>query len=128
MSFEWSDFLDLAVKLTKSPDEASRRSAVSRAYYAVFCAARDWVESYYGVDAHREAKEQNTGVHKYVWGVLGTVKQGSHADLSDTGKRIMRSRVKCDYRDKVEKLDLLSATEVTRASKLLEDLGAIDET
>ncbi len=41
MSFDWIDFLELAIKLQASPDllgseEASYRTAVSRAYYAAF--------------------------------------------------------------------------------------------
>jgi uncharacterized protein (UPF0332 family) len=39
--FEWIDFLGLAHDLAARPDEAAQRSAISRAYYAVFGAARD---------------------------------------------------------------------------------------
>ncbi len=40
MSFDWSKFLDLANNLSGG-DESSKRSAISRAYYAAFCSARD---------------------------------------------------------------------------------------
>lgn len=33
--FDWSGYLDLALELQKRPDEASLRSAISRAYYFV---------------------------------------------------------------------------------------------
>jgi hypothetical protein len=47
MSFNWSDFLTLADALPRNPssagpEEASLRSAISRAYYAAFCGARDF--------------------------------------------------------------------------------------
>ena len=39
MSFDWSEYLDLARELAKF-SEAGQRSAISRAYYAAFCTAR----------------------------------------------------------------------------------------
>jgi uncharacterized protein (UPF0332 family) len=46
MSFDWAEFLTLADALLRNPDspgpeEASLRSAISRAYYAAFCSARN---------------------------------------------------------------------------------------
>jgi uncharacterized protein (UPF0332 family) len=39
--FSWKDFLKVAEDLSlSSQDEAKRRTAISRAYYAAFCAAR----------------------------------------------------------------------------------------
>jgi hypothetical protein len=48
MSFNWSDYLLLAEAMTKKPNtpgpkEAALRAAVSRAYYAAFCASRNFV-------------------------------------------------------------------------------------
>ena len=47
MSFNWADFLMLANALVRNPnspgpEEASLRSAISRAYYAAFHVARDF--------------------------------------------------------------------------------------
>ena len=47
MSFEWADYLKLAAALAEEPDslgpeEAALRSAASRAYYAAFCASRNF--------------------------------------------------------------------------------------
>jgi len=41
MSFDWKDFIRLAEELIKRSDEASLRSAISRAYYGVFCILRN---------------------------------------------------------------------------------------
>lgn len=41
MPFDPEDFLDLAVSLASEPGEAERRSAISRAYYAVHLHARE---------------------------------------------------------------------------------------
>lgn len=47
MNFDWADFLTLADALVRDPnspgpEEASLRSAISRAYYAAFCSARNF--------------------------------------------------------------------------------------
>ena len=46
MSFDWADYLQLAEALARNPalpgpEEAALRSAISRAYYATYCSARD---------------------------------------------------------------------------------------
>jgi uncharacterized protein (UPF0332 family) len=49
MAFDWRDFLDLAKTLigqgSNYSTEAASRTAVSRAYYAAFCWARNYAES-----------------------------------------------------------------------------------
>jgi uncharacterized protein (UPF0332 family) len=43
--FDWSGFADLAQELAqRSGDEAAERSAISRAYYAAFHTARDYLD------------------------------------------------------------------------------------
>ncbi len=39
--FNWKDFITLAEELIKQEDEASLRTAIDRAYYGIFCTARD---------------------------------------------------------------------------------------
>lgn len=65
MSFNWQEFLLLADGLSQQPDlfsseEAGYRTAISRAYYAAFCAARNFARgrgeimvSGYGEDHER---------------------------------------------------------------------------
>ena len=59
MSFAWSDFLDLARQLhsTTTPgaplEEAQLRTAISRAYYAAHCEAREISELLALVDLGR---------------------------------------------------------------------------
>lgn len=48
MNFSWSDYLTVAYELssmatTSSFQEAKMRSAISRAYYAAFCTARNYL-------------------------------------------------------------------------------------
>ena len=45
MPFDWREFHNLAINLSKNSDEASLRSSVSRAYYAAFHLARDFAKN-----------------------------------------------------------------------------------
>ncbi|RLI75447.1 hypothetical protein DRP05_14825 [Archaeoglobales archaeon] len=43
MSFDWGDYLALAKELAGESNEAKLRSAISRAYYSIFCKARNYL-------------------------------------------------------------------------------------
>jgi uncharacterized protein (UPF0332 family) len=67
MNFDWSGYLDLAKELNDNSianREAKQRSAVSRAYYAVFNLAKNYLEQVEGhsipktADAHRYVGDQ----------------------------------------------------------------------
>jgi uncharacterized protein (UPF0332 family) len=65
MSFDWSEYLTLAQELTSasisSPiQEAHLRAAISRAYYAAFCKARNYLLNKDGY------KPRNTNAHQDV--------------------------------------------------------------
>src|SRR6266849_725492 len=69
MSFDWSNYLDLARELQRqgavhSSKEAELRSAISRAYYAAFCKARNYLRDRRhltlsrGAEAHSEVQDE----------------------------------------------------------------------
>lgn len=61
--FDWEEYLELAKFLNRRDDEASKRSAISRAYYASFCVARNWLMA-----NHPEFSIPHTAAaHKVVW-------------------------------------------------------------
>ncbi len=41
MSFDWKNYILLSEELAKRPEESCLRSSISRAYYGVFCIARN---------------------------------------------------------------------------------------
>jgi len=41
MSFDWKEYVKLAEELSENQNEAHLRSAISRAYYGVFCISRN---------------------------------------------------------------------------------------
>src|SRR5579859_2831912 len=87
MSFNWSEYLSLAQELTSSSgtspiQEAHLRAAISRAYYAAFCKARNHLidkQGYIipgGVNVHRlvvnEFKNSSDVTRKTVGNLLVT--------------------------------------------------------
>jgi hypothetical protein len=109
MSFDWSHYLELAKELNTgssgSPiEEAKLRSAISRAYYAVFCAARNYLRlhrpSVYvppGGEAHKIVKDTFESDPDLVWKSIG-IKLG----------RLRKSRGYADYDDTVPGLSSLA--------------------
>src|SRR5687768_14389490 len=43
MTFDWREYLTLSEALASMDGEAAHRSALSRAYYSVYCATRNWL-------------------------------------------------------------------------------------
>lgn len=85
MSFDWADYLDFAIELSKQPespdlrelDEAAFRSAASRAYYATFHCAMDLAsregfvpkhtgEDHYLVWRHFQNHEAEDEIHREI--------------------------------------------------------------
>jgi hypothetical protein len=100
MSFDWSEYLNLARNLagqTTTPpnQEAALRSAISRAYYAAFCTARNHVRDRENVQsipldgrAHQDVPNAFLQSRKLARRSVGT-------DL----KRLRTDRVQADYYD-----------------------------
>src|SRR5580693_3490975 len=89
-AFDWSKYLDLAMELQTRTDEASLRTAISRAYYFVYNTAlsRPAVREY-RLDVTRPA-------HEELWSLYER-NGGECKNLADTAKRLKIRRVKADY-------------------------------
>lgn len=118
MNFEWCGYLDLAEYMTSNPTaanaEACYRTAISRAYYAAFCTAREYLcqktsASYNGGDAHRKVRED--------------LRRCGKSRIANQLETIMDSRHKADYYNifnnpKFEALKTINkAKEIIRALK-----------
>jgi len=73
MRFDWSGYFDLARELAtvNTSDsakivEARLRSSISRAYYAAFCLARNYLRDDLGDRELSNPKQSDTNVHWYV--------------------------------------------------------------
>jgi uncharacterized protein (UPF0332 family) len=90
--FAWADYLSLAQALAQSKDEASQRTAISRAYYAAFHVARRHV-----AQTHPEVTLPRHGaVHDVVW---TTLERGAREERAAAhgGKRLRQKRTLADY-------------------------------
>ena len=63
MSFDWLSYIKLAEELLRKSDESYLRSAISRAYYGVFCIARDssGYKGYIRSDVHWKVIDEYIG-------------------------------------------------------------------
>jgi hypothetical protein len=119
----WPDYIVLAEDLAGHGSEASKRSAVSRAYYGAFNPARRWVEANVGPIENRSA-------HRQVWGAFKTptcAGSGTRAKweaVGELGEFLRRLRNRADYVDDLPDLDRHAPQAVAVAVRIL---GLLDE-
>jgi len=121
MPFNWDEFLNLAEQLATAPDDASKRSAISRAYYAVFNPAFSRAEQNCG-------KPVGTNKHEWCWNrYMGTVDGTNKCqEVGIQGDRLKQMRVKADYKDHVDRLDDEVKAAIKRAKDIKGRLQALN--
>jgi len=90
MSFDWRNYVYLAEDLLNRPEESCLRSAISRAYYGVFCIARN-TKGY--------KKFAGPNIH---WRVINEYKNSSDRNERNIGRildNLRRSRNDADYNE-----------------------------
>lgn len=123
MNFTWVHFLDLASELAVRGDEASQRSAISRAYYAAFHGARGYVRSKFpDVRLSRGGDE-----HFHVWDCLKKGSRRQEVAVGTYGKRLYDARRRADY--DLEGLNFPRSTRdaLSGAKSILNALAALDQ-
>ncbi len=125
MSFNWADYLSLAEALFKTPntpgpDEASFRSAISRAYYAAFCNARNFARDREGLNLPQTAKDYQLVIAHF---------QGSQdptrRKIARNLRRLRDHRNKADYEDSLTRPNALTQSALTLARNLLNSLKTL---
>lgn len=126
MSFDWSEYLDLAQQLTGSSTtsvvgaEARSRAAISRAYYAAFCKSRNHLRDVDGKtiptsgDSHRIVKAD--------------LKNSSDATRQSIGKNLDRLRIernKADYDDVLASVTSTTSFALALAQSVVSDLNEL---
>lgn len=88
MAFEWEEYLHLARTINRTfKGEAARRTSISRAYYSMFCSARDCIG----------LKNLEHNVHREV---ILRLKNKSYKPFRLVGRKLdqlRKLRVKSDY-------------------------------
>lgn len=90
MSFDWGKFIELAEKLQQEKSEEAFRTAVSRAYYGVFCPLRNLkrLRGYTTGNVHRELidrlKASQNKTEQEIGQILDDLrKERNHADYDE---------------------------------------------
>lgn len=118
MPFDWMEYLRLAQTLAANGDEASKRTAISRAYYFIFNLA------YARVEVNCGRKPQGPpGMHAWCWQkYAGNLDAACHA-CGIEGDRLKRLRHDADYKSKeIRRLDDLCNRMLAEVQQLHADL------
>ncbi len=119
--FDWVTFLDLADALLAppTPSDAAARTAISRAYYAVFRAARRHL------DPTGSVIPPDGRAHKRVWDAFQTVPSGIQRRIAQEGRRLKRRRDRADYDDVYPDLVAEARESIIRARRLVGDIASL---
>ncbi|HEX5484251.1 MAG TPA: hypothetical protein VFZ08_16660 [Terriglobia bacterium] len=121
MAFDWHDFLSLAQQLAGGADEASKRTAISRAYYGVFNLAFARAQSSGCRHPGRE------GYHQWCWRKYSETPDPSCRKLGIDGSRMLALRVKADYKAaQIQRLDDTVLRILGDAQKFVADLTSLN--
>jgi uncharacterized protein (UPF0332 family) len=117
MPFDWREYLELARELaglrgSGYSQETADRSAVSRAYYAAFCWARNYAEAKLGFRSQKTADD-----HKLLREHL---KRQGHQELASDLNRLRVWRNNCDYDDDVPNLRQQASNSIRLAEKVIQ--------
>lgn len=121
MAFNWGEYLNLAQFLETNGNyfsqviqEAAYRSTVSRAYYAAFCYAREYVCNNYGFTPTNTGRD-----HKLVRDKLYNI--GSN-HIANRLRVLHRWRKQCDYDNRVNHVSDMAKNAIKEALIIFNDL------
>jgi len=117
--FDWPDYLELAEELGESSDnEAKMRSSISRAYYAAYCNARNYM-----IEKDHNQIPKDESVHQYVinyfWGFKHeSIKTHTRREIGIILDRMKKRRINADYEDRFPVGNLVILNSETRKTLL----------
>lgn len=88
--FDFNDYIELAKTLNENKDEASKRSAVSRAYYSSLMYAKKYLTEI-GEDI-----QESGNSHEDIWNTLMNL-EGRNKNVANLGFALKRARKAADY-------------------------------
>ena len=121
MAFDWSQYLVLAEELAEQKDnEAALRSAVSRAYYAAFCLAREHLLNTNML--FRSGSRRPRLSHRTVW---LTYRRDIDRRIGMDGNRLRELRNLVDYEDVVPDLNNVVRSALSTSRRILASLDKL---
>lgn len=115
---DWFAYFELAQEWAEEEREAHKRSAVSRAYYAMHCTARNKLD-----DLGRYNPPECGSNHIHVWNSYK--EDPEHPELRSVGvlgTRLRRARNKADYANFIDHFSDLVETAMSDAEELKDHL------
>jgi len=119
MSFAWAEYLTLAAALfreraTFADQEACCRAAISRAYYAAFCAVRNHGRDYEGLPLSNTARD-----HQIVYTHYAHNPNAQHKAIASTLHRLRQRRNRADYDDRnIQQVEALTRNALHQAGQV----------
>lgn len=131
MNFNWEEFLNVARNLAEgavsqtAPQkrEAMRRSAISRAYYAVFGCALTFLQANdaaHPLPAHGE-------IHQSVIDFFAFSDDETFREIAKLLRRLRQRRNEADYQTRLAGLDKMAPSALFDASRVLNALSGLEE-
>lgn len=135
MKFDWSEYFKLAQELaamsgdSAASQEARLRSAISRAYYSVFCIARNYLRDVEGNTRISRNKTFDLNEHQYVAEefVFHPSKQKRMTRIGRNLRYLRQIRNKADYADRIFNLPSDAKDALKTAEKVMKALSELNE-
>lgn len=111
--FNWPEYFHLSKELLENEGEAYQRSAVSRAYYAMFNSARIKLTHWYEWNP-----PENGSDHEYLWESFSNKYDERSKEVGQLGDRLRRARNKADYEDSINDVSKVVEAAMLNAERL----------
>lgn len=125
MSFDWSEYLNVAKELagvvtTPANQEAKLRAAISRAYYAAFIKARNYLR-----DQEQHSIPITGNAHKYVSDQFDLSSDPARKLVAEDLIRLKAYRKQADYVDKFPGLSVITQTALKLSEEIITTLNSL---
>ena len=121
MPFDWLEYLRLAQNLAANGDEASKRTAISRAYYFIFNLA------YVRAETNCGPKPSGAGFHEWCWDRYRSNADAACSAIGVQGDRLKWRRVQVDYKNQdIRRLDEACNITILDVQQLHAELAALN--
>jgi hypothetical protein len=116
VTFDWSEYLDLAEEPAARPEEAAHRSAISRAYYTALGKAREFLET------ESESFTPSDNLHSVVWQAFTVSTDDRRYYIGIDGRWLRLNRNASDYESGMTDPKGRAAQAVRKAREVLDTL------
>ena len=116
--FNWNEYINLATTLSGNPDEASHRTAISRAYHAAFHAAT----------IHAQANGYAERSHGRLWKMYSADADINARRISAIGNLMKKAREDADYVTVVPRVSDTMTQQLTDAGDFMGVLAQVPAT